>query len=256
MTRVLRFDGERLLAAEDPLRDGDSPDLADSFLFRSGRIRARDEHRNRFFHDLHQINPTLANQLDAFYHACAQELSDEYEAFPRFDLVNNSLWLRVRPAPDRSLTVEARSVPQSFENAQRKGPNIAAYSAINREHQCEVIRLTPQGLVLEGVTSSLLWWHDDQLCFAPTHDRVTSTTETFLIRTAHARGIHTGSESITPTDLSGREVWAVNALHGIRLVTSIDGRGLPDCIQERIALFRADFEASWLPLDNTGSANL
>ena len=189
MTRVLRFDGTQLLATHDPLRAGQSPELADSFLFRNGRVRARDEHRHRFFTDLNQLNPKLASQLGAFYRACAQELSDEYEAFPRFDLVNDALWLRVRPVPDQTLSVSAVTASQKFEYAARKGPNIAAYALLNASNQCETIRLAADGSILEGVTSALLWWHKSELHFAPRVDRVTSTTEQFVLRTASTLSI-------------------------------------------------------------------
>jgi len=253
MTRVLRFDGKHLVASPDPLRENRSPDLADSFLFRAGKVRAWREHKNRFFHDLRQFDQNLASQLDAFYLECASELADEYEAFPRFELVNDSLWLRVRPVPVIAETTTAVTTTQEFRNASRKGPNIGVYGALNAEHQCETIRLSANGSVLEGVTSSLLWWRDDNLHYAPKTDRVTSTTEQFLLNAAMLRNIESTPEILTPKELINFETWVVNALHGIRVLTSIDNKPLPNFERERLELFKADFERSWLPLGDTST---
>ena len=53
-------------------------------------------------------------------------------------------------------------------------------------------------------------------------------------------------ESTAPVvDLLGSEVWTVNALHGIRLVTSIDHheQSAPNAL--RLALFRKALDSSW-----------
>lgn len=256
MTRVLRFDGNALVAAHDPLAQGESPELADSFLYRDGYVRARNHHLNRFRNDLMHHDMRLAERLDAFVAACAAELTHEHEAFPRFDVVSGELWLRVRPAPEHSSSVTAVTVPNVFHNASRKGPNIAEYAALNAAHQAEVIRLDAEGFVLEGVTSALLLWQGNELFAAVEDDRVTSTTEQFVRETASRQGIRINTARVRPQDLERLEVWAVNALHGIRRVTAINGTDAPTGDEQRLASFRADFEASWLPLAHGDSEPL
>ena len=43
-------------------------------------------------------------------------------------------------------------------------------------------------------------------------------------------------------------MWAVNALHGIRPVASLDGNALADPEPARLAWFRAALDRSWEPL--------
>jgi hypothetical protein len=45
-----------------------------------------------------------------------------------------------------------------------------------------------------------------------------------------------------------REVWALNALHGIRVVTSIDGVALPEPDTQRLACFREALDQTWQPI--------
>lgn len=50
---------------------------------------------------------------------------------------------------------------------------------------------------------------------------------------------------LTPAELSLHEVWAVNALHGIRVVTSIDGVLLPEPDERRLKWFREALDQAW-----------
>ena len=63
-----------------------------------------------------------------------------------------------------------------------------------------------------------------------------------------ALGVEVLYESVTPADLQGLEIWALNAVHGIRIVTSwIDG---PPTAEEpgRLALWQARIDALRKPL--------
>ena len=71
--------------------------------------------------------------------------------------------------------------------------------------------------MLEGGTTSLLWWREGTLCAPPPRAPVLpGITRSLLL--AHAAAV--AFENVTPADLAGLEVWAVNALYGIRPVTA------------------------------------
>lgn len=248
MSRVLRFDGTTLVAAHDPLPDGVSPDLADSFLFRDRRVRAFPLHRERFHRELAILAPQLLPQLNDFYRACAAELEEEYESFPRFDLYAHSLWLRVRPLPTLTETVDAVTMAFNPDDAERKGPNIAAFTELNRTHGGETLRVDQHGVVVEGATSSLLWWNGETLVRSASADRVAGTTEIFLCDAAAQLGYSVQTAEVTPAQLRDTEVWLVNALHGIRLVAMLDGHDLAQPEQNRLNRFRATLDAAWEPL--------
>ncbi|MFC7765485.1 hypothetical protein [Leucobacter soli] len=50
---------------------------------------------------------------------------------------------------------------------------------------------------------------------------------------------------LAPVELAQHEVWAVNALHGIRVVTSIDGTPLPPPDERRLQWFREALDRTW-----------
>ena len=64
-----------------------------------------------------------------------------------------------------------------------------------------------------------------------------------LFALAAALGTETHREAVTPAELDGTEVWAVNALHGIRIATGwVDGPSLA-AEPGRLALWRARRDA-------------
>lgn len=261
MSRVLRFVENTFVAAHDPLEPGASPALADSFLCIKGRVRGFSLHRRRCERDLSLIAPQLLPQLDAFFAAVSRELADEPEVFPRIDVVDESLWLRVRPVPELTESVTAVSQQDQPTNARVKGPNIAHYAELNARNGAETLRIDAEGNVLEGVTSAILWWDsanlrqaDATLHVVAAIDRVWSTTEDLVCDIAHQRFVGLSPDGkveprlVDLKTLQRCEVWLVNALQGIRTVTSIDGKTLPPPDTERLQLFRSALNTMWEPL--------
>lgn len=253
MSRVLRFEESGLVAAHDPLELDASPDLADSFLARRATVRNFTAHRRRFEEGLRALAPARLNQLEDFYRSVALELAEETESFPRLDLVNGALWLRVRPLPLLNKSVEATSAELHVENEDVKGPNIARYTSVNQANAGETIRVDTDGYVLEGASSALVWWDNAEstLHVVGAENRIWSTTESFLVAAAQERGIQIAQSRIRLHALSQHEVWAVNGLHGIRVITSLDGNALPPPNQHRLDDFSATFDASWQPISSS-----
>jgi branched-subunit amino acid aminotransferase/4-amino-4-deoxychorismate lyase len=102
---------------------------------------------------------------------------------------------------------------------------------------------------VEGGYSGLLWWRGDILC-GPLADfeRVDSVTARSVLTLARALGLDTHEEAVTPTELEGVELWAVNSLHGIRIVTGwLDGPTLAER-PGRLATWRARLDRLRRPL--------
>ena len=94
----------------------------------------------------------------------------------------------------------------------------------------EAIILSPDGFVIEGAYSAVLWWRGDTLC-VPSLDfeRIDSVTAKSIIALAMALGIEVHYEQAAPADLDGLEVWVANALTGIRIATDwVDGPRLAE----------------------------
>ena len=79
-------------------------------------------------------------------------------------------------------------------------------------------------------------------------ERIDGVTIRSVITLATALGVDVLYESVKPADLDGLEVWALNALHGIRIVTKwIDG---PETAEEpgRLTTWQKRLDALRRPL--------
>jgi branched-subunit amino acid aminotransferase/4-amino-4-deoxychorismate lyase len=88
----------------------------------------------------------------------------------------------------------------------------------------EAVILSPEGHVVEGSTTSISWWEGGTLCVPDrSFARIPSITERTVVALATALGIPVEERRARPEELDGREVWALNALHGIRIATAWQG---------------------------------
>lgn len=113
---------------------------------------------------------------------------------------------------------DPRTVPR------RKGPDLGALARVRErasgEGAEEAVLVAPSGSVLEAATASVLWWEDDTLCLPPPRLPVLPGVTVALVQErARREGIPVAHRERTVAGLDGREVWLVNALHGIRPVT-------------------------------------
>jgi len=105
----------------------------------------------------------------------------------------------------------------------RKGPDLDALARVRRrasvEGAKEAVLIAHSGVVLEAATASVLWWEDDTLCLPPPRLPVLPGVTVGLIQERASRtGTRVAHRERTLGELDGREVWLVNALHGIRPV--------------------------------------
>lgn len=248
-------DGSRLVPVR-ALPGSDELLLADSWLVRDGRVRALDRHRARFERGCAAIGGIPAAAIAGFWSSAAALLPAEGAWFPRVELsVDRQLRLRIRVAPalGREVRVWVPPVADPRRVPHRKGPDLAAMATLRAAAAAagadEAMLLSPNGTVLEGASSSLLWWEDDALC-TPSAQLPTlpGVTTALLQERAAALGVALRHRSCGLADLAGKETWMVNALHGIRRVTAWVGADQPAGDEGRAASWSAWLDGAAVPV--------
>jgi branched-subunit amino acid aminotransferase/4-amino-4-deoxychorismate lyase len=260
-----RWSGDALVAIDycDP---GEyAIEAADSLLVSEGTAFALGLHRDRFLAGAAERGAGLDGfaelDLEAFWDAAFASIPTEGRWFPRVELQSRNgaahLLFRHRPAPglSRSATLIAHRGPDPRRAPSVKGPDLPALLRRRTDAQekgaDDAVILTADGYVVDGTTSAIAWWRGDILCAPPDaegFERVDSVTARSLFGLAAALGIETHREPATPAELAGTEVWALNALHGIRIVTAwIDGPELAE-LPGRLALWRERRDALRKPI--------
>ncbi|NRD25767.1 aminotransferase class IV [Frigoribacterium sp. VKM Ac-2836] len=240
--------------------------VADSWLIDDGAVLALDVHRDRFAGSVAGViaGPD-ADEVSAFWAAVVAMLPRTGAWFPRVELVAGDaddrpgrarLQLRLRPAPPRRRSVVlATAARDPRTQPSVKGPDLAALGALVAEAReggaDEAVLLSPEGFVVEGAWSSIVWWRGDALCL-PADDlpRLPGVTVRSLTTLAAVLGVDVLHDHTRPDELDGFEVWSLGALHGIRIVTGwIDG---PAAAEEpgRLALWRGRLERLRRPIDD------
>jgi branched-subunit amino acid aminotransferase/4-amino-4-deoxychorismate lyase len=220
--------------------------VADSWLVSDGLTLALELHRARFF--------ATAPPAPDFWDAVIRAIPRTGDWFPRVEYHANGRWVfRLRSAPERSRSAvlatwrghDPRTSPRI------KGPDLHSMLRIRTSVQpaTEAILLSPEGFIVEGAYSGVLWWRGDILCAPPVEfDRVDSVTERSVLTLATALGLDTLEEAVTPSEIDGTELWVVSALHGIRIATEwIDGPTLAEQ-PGRLATWRARLDKLRRPL--------
>jgi branched-subunit amino acid aminotransferase/4-amino-4-deoxychorismate lyase len=239
---------------------------ADSWLVASGKVLALGLHRMRFLDAAAELAERHARtdeldrlDLETFWEATVAAIPREGDWFPRVELrVQHDaaeLLFRLRPAPERrrSITLATHRGSDPRTEPWIKGPDLETMTRLRTEAQSlgadEAVLLSEEGWVAEGSTTCLLWWAGDALCVPSIElPRIDSVTLRSVLALATATGVDVLHDTVTPSELDGLEVWAVNALHGIRIVTGwVDG---PTPAQQpgRLDAWRARLDALRKPL--------
>jgi branched-subunit amino acid aminotransferase/4-amino-4-deoxychorismate lyase len=224
---------QRWTGAGDRFEPADSPGqirVVDSWLVAEGQVRAFDAHVRRFSAACAELSGIAGGQARDFMGAVAARLPASGRWFPRAEFALASgvprfqLWIRPAPPLGRTVRLWLPAGPDTRTCPRIKGPDLdwlagqrAAAVAAGAD---EAVLLSPAGRLLEGSTTSILWWRDDRLC-APGEEAgvLPGITRSVLLDVAAASGVPVAFGSPVPAELAGLEVWAVNALHGIRPVT-------------------------------------
>lgn len=250
---------------------------ADSWLVTDGAVLAIGLHRARFFDAVFELAERHERtrevddlDLDSFWNAAIARIPRTGDWFPRVELrVQHEaaeLLLRMRPAParHRSLTLATYRGRDPRTEPWIKGPDLEAMTRLRTEAQRhgadEAVLLdagrrndddarSRPGVVAEGSTTALAWWAGDALCVPSIElPRVDSVTLRSVLALATATGVDVLHEKVTPEALQGYEVWALNAVHGIRIVTGwVDGPATAE-LPGRLDSWRARLDALRRPL--------
>lgn len=257
---------------------------ADSFLVEDGAVRGYDAHWQRFGGWCAELG-VPHDVVGRFRTAVTARLPRSGRWFPRLEAaaVNDpriraggsadglagagapQLRLRLRPA--RPAATEARVIvgqPSDPRTCPRwKGPDLDLLLALRAQAVAagadELMLCDDQGRLVEGTLDSLLWWEDDVLCSTPDDATLPGVTRRLLLAIAAEHGVQTRFRSPRATELTSRETWLTNALHGIRVVTSwavparasgggCEGEATPGGAGVRAAGWSAALDATALPL--------
>ncbi len=247
-------DAPRATARPEP----DTLLVADSWLTVDGATRGLELHRARFVAGVEvQLGGAApaAAELNDFWAAVAATLPREGRLFPRAELVSGPntapprLQLRLRPAPATHTTITLATHHGADPRTQPtiKGPDLDSLQLLRAPAQAvgadEAVLLV-DGRLVEGATTALLWWNGDTLVTVPSWvPRVSSVTELSIRALATALGTEVVEYLATPEELDHKEIWAVNALHGIRLVTAWSDGPTPAAEPGRHARWRRGLDA-------------
>lgn len=211
-------------------------EAADSFLVSDGRALALALHRERFAETAIERGFSDRSALDEFWQAGLDAIPRDGRWFPRFELVTSRdaplLRFRLRTAPDLTESVVVATAADDPRRVPHlKGPDLAALSRLRQEAQragAQEAVILDDGRVSDGATTALLWWRGDTLFTPPlVLPRVDSVAARTVRGVAAALRVPVDEEAVAPAELEGATLWAVNALHGIRAVTSwVDGPAL------------------------------
>lgn len=268
---TFRWQGRALLDRDDCDVAPAAILAADSWLVADGRVLALGLHRMRFLDaaaelaERHGIGAEVDGlDVDAFWEAAIAAIPRSGDWFPRVELrVQHEaaeLLFRLRPAPKRhrAIVLATHHGDDPRTEPWIKGPDLEAMTRLRTEaqdvHADEAVLLGatddgPERYVAEGSTTCLAWWTRDALC-VPSIDlpRIDSVTLRSVLALATATGVDVLHDAVLPGQLDGLEVWALNALHGIRIVTGwIDG---PTTAEQpgRLDVWRARLDALRKPL--------
>lgn len=203
--------------------------IADSWLVSNGRARALHLHKKRFVCSCRDMIETRPDIIDRFWDQAMLKLPKGGLWFPRIELAGNIqrpvLQLRVRRAPDlrQNIRLIDCGVKDFRKMPRAKGPDLTKLIAMRKvaveKGADDAILTTSTGFLLEGLTTSILWWEGKTLCTVPPAYRVLPGITSHLIHLiAEQENVPFAWRMRKPDGLNGCEVWAVNALHGIRRV--------------------------------------
>jgi branched-subunit amino acid aminotransferase/4-amino-4-deoxychorismate lyase len=204
-------------------------EVMDSWLVENGRVRALSAHIHRFSSACERMAAVPVGCSAEFVRAAVRRVPGAGRWFPRVELVAvrdaPQLELWIRPASRRGGAVRLwiSAEPDRRVHPSIKGADLDHLATLRLSAACagadEALILSTDGRVREGASTSILWWRRDALCAPPeTSEILPGVTRAVILGLAAEHGVRIEIEELTPQQLAGLEVWAVNALHGIRPV--------------------------------------
>jgi branched-subunit amino acid aminotransferase/4-amino-4-deoxychorismate lyase len=227
--------------------------VGDSFLLDEGHVVGYPRHLERFARSAEAQG--LVHPVDNFLAAVTAALPRTGTWFPRIDLTERGeLELQVRPTPPlHSSLVLATASGDPRSEPTIKGPDIPALEQLRAEARQvgadDAVIVDTQGRIVDGATTCLVWFRETTMLTPPLEaTRLESTTVAEVTEIAAANGFEIATEWATPADLAGVTVWALNALHGIRGVTSWIGGPTLNHDEQMLTSWRTQYAQRALPI--------
>ncbi|MEV6705967.1 aminotransferase class IV [Micromonospora wenchangensis] len=233
------------------------PVVADSWLLTDGRARAYRLHWQRFAAAVRRFGVS-AHRVASFGTSVTTALPRSGVWFPRIELhlvPTQRLALRLRPAPPR--VGQARGWLWPHPDPRRlphlKGPDFEELEKIRAAaHDAdadEALLCDEHGLVREGAFSTIYWWSSGVLHTPPEDGRILpGVTRRLLLDRCAELGMPVRHRLPSVAELLDSEVWITSALHGIRVLTRINGEPTAPVDARRLHDWRAHLDALTEPL--------
>lgn len=224
--------------------------VADSFLLREGEVAGYSRHLARFAQSTQAQG--LVRPVDTFLTAVTAALPTTGVHFPRIDLTERGeleLWVRPAPVLKENIVLATAATDPRTEPAL-KGPDIPALNVL-REHAVSVgaddaVIVDGLGRVIDGSTTCLLWFDGETAVIPPAEAiRVESVTVSLVTELLQAAGTPVMEHWATPQELSNTEIYALNALHGVRAVTEWIEGPVVSLNPARLASLRHGYESQF-----------
>jgi branched-subunit amino acid aminotransferase/4-amino-4-deoxychorismate lyase len=223
--------------------------IIDSWLVAHGRVRDLAAHSRRFSSACAELFGVAENHTGRFMRAVAAQLPASGRWFPRVELAlvagvpRLQLWRRPAPPAGPAVRLWIAGGPDERMRPDVKGFDLDRLARLRQDAVAagadEAVLLSAAGQVIEGSATSIMWWRGATLCAPPLGtDLLPGVTRAILMQVAAERGVPVAVERALPGDLADLEVWAVNALHGIRPVVSWVGAGIRPGRPQRTARWR------------------
>ncbi|MGH3854738.1 MAG: aminotransferase class IV [Pseudonocardiaceae bacterium] len=237
--------------------------VMDSWLVEDGRVRALSAHVRRFGAACARMAGMPAERSAEFVRAAVRRVPGVGRWFPRVELVlvggvpRWQLWIRPAPARGEVVRLWVSTEPDQRVCPSVKGADLDYLAALRLVAAGvgadEAVILCADGRVREGASTSILWWRRGVLCVPPqTSGILPGVTRAVLLRLASEHGVRVEIEEPTPGDLAGLEVWAVNALHGIRPVRRWVGTSIDAGPADRARWWNAQWDRLAVPVLTDG----
>jgi branched-subunit amino acid aminotransferase/4-amino-4-deoxychorismate lyase len=168
-------------------------------------------------------------ETSTFVDAAVAQVPVEGRWFPRVELALDSgvprfqLWIRPAPSREKAVRLWISKEPDRRLLPAVKGIDLNYLARLRHQARRagadEALILSSDCRLCEGASTSILWWRADTLCAPPdAPSLLRGVTRTILWKAVRAAGLRVAFERPEALELDGLEVWAVNALHGIRPV--------------------------------------
>ncbi|MCQ9371095.1 aminodeoxychorismate/anthranilate synthase [Corynebacterium sp. 35RC1] len=221
-------------------------EVVESFIVREGAVQGWDLHIQRLRRGCALMGIPIGEEAEQ---ALRTLRFPEGTWWPRLSMSAGGLQVTLREVPQLREETVLGAVECEIAHPEVKGPEFALLTRLRRKGEQVLLRrragLESRGveLIAAETTSGSLVAFDSQGMVVMDAPRLASVTEALVREIAQAMEIPVRAEALTLGQLQQKEVWVLNAVHGITPARWADGTPNPVNAQ-RLAQFRRRLEHS------------